>query len=85
MQHGVAVEARRDDVGDRLLALDQPLQDLVEHVVGRQRVLVLLVLAQLRGRRLGDDVLRDHLAVGPERAFRLPRLRSRDSRNTSVL
>ena len=44
-------------VGERLLALDQALQDVVEHVVGRQRILVGLVLAQLRRRRLGDDVL----------------------------
>ena len=39
--------------GDRLLALDQPLEDGVEHVVGRQRILVLLVLAQLGRRRPG--------------------------------
>ena len=56
----------------RLLALDQPLKDRIEHLIGRQRILVLLVLAQLRGRRLGDDVLWDHVAVGPERAGRLP-------------
>src|SRR5712671_3373118 len=36
LEHDVAVEARGDDGGDRLLALDQPFQDLVEHVVGRQ-------------------------------------------------
>ncbi len=44
---------RGDDLGHRLLALDQALEDGVEHVVGRQRVLVGLVLAQLGGRRLG--------------------------------
>jgi len=39
-------------IGDRLLALDEALQNGVEHIVGRQRVLVGLVLAAIRGRRL---------------------------------
>ena len=67
----------RHDVGDAHLALDQALQDVVEHVVGRQRILVLLVLAQLGRRRLGDDVLRDHHAVRPERAGGLPAVAQR--------
>ena len=45
LHHGVAIEPGRDDGGNRLLALDQPLQDLVENVVRRQRVLVGLVFA----------------------------------------
>src|SRR5262249_31432092 len=44
----LAVETFGDDLGDRLLALDQTLEDLIEHIVRRQRVLVGLVLAQLR-------------------------------------
>src|SRR5262245_43343810 len=43
----LAVKAVFDDLGDRLFALDQTFQDLIEHVVGRQRVLIGLVLAQL--------------------------------------
>src|SRR6516162_2085006 len=35
----LAVEAVRDDLGDRLFALHQPFEDLVEHVVGRKHAL----------------------------------------------
>src|SRR6516165_5577297 len=50
----LAVETIRNDLGDRLFALHQPFEDLVEHVVGRQHVLVGLVLAQLGRRRTGE-------------------------------
>ncbi len=55
--HHRLVMAARDDLGHRHLALDQALQDVVEHLVGRQRVLVGLVGLQLGARRLGDDAL----------------------------
>ena len=67
---GLEIVPAGDDLGDAHLALDEAAQDVVEHVVGRQRILVLLVLAQLRGRRLREDVLRDDDAVRPERARR---------------
>src|SRR5262245_17231963 len=35
LHDGLAVEAFGDDRGDRLLALDQPFEDGVEHVIGR--------------------------------------------------
>src|SRR5207244_9138715 len=54
LHHRLTVEARLDDFCDRLLTLDQPFEDAVEQVVGRQRVLVGLVLAQLRARRAGE-------------------------------
>src|SRR4029450_11150513 len=46
MQHaldlydGLAIETLLDDLGDRLLALDQKLRNLVEDRLGRQRVLM---------------------------------------------
>ncbi len=45
------------------VALDQALQDGVEHGIGRQRVGVLLVGAQLGRRRLVEDALRDRPAA----------------------
>jgi hypothetical protein len=36
LRHGLAVEAIRDDLRDRLLALDQSLEDGIEYIVGRQ-------------------------------------------------
>src|SRR5215475_4483058 len=68
----LAVEAVRDDLGDRLFALDQPFEDLVEYVVGWQRVLVGLVLAQLGGGRTGENIVGNDLRVWPERAVGLP-------------
>src|SRR5690606_28636792 len=44
----LAVMAARDDVVDRHLALDEAFEDLVQHLVGRQRILVLLVRAEFR-------------------------------------
>src|SRR5262249_12509209 len=52
----LALEAVLDDLRDRLFALDQPFEDLIEHVVGRQGVLVGLVLAQLGGRRARQNI-----------------------------
>ena len=51
-------ETRRDDFRDRQLLFDEAFEDRVEHVVGRQRVAVLLVVAQLGGRRARDDAAR---------------------------
>ena len=44
---------------ERHLELDQAIQDVVELVIGRQRVLIALVCLQLRRRRLGQHVLRN--------------------------
>ena len=52
------VEPRGDDLLGRLVALDVALEDVVEHVVGRQRVLVGLVGPELRRRGLGQDAPR---------------------------
>src|SRR6185436_3390297 len=41
---------------------DIGLEDAVEHVIGRQRILVGLVGTQFRRRRPGDDALRNHAA-----------------------
>src|SRR5438128_323635 len=45
LHHGLALEAGLDDLCDWLLVLDEPLKDAIEHVVGRQRILVGLVFA----------------------------------------
>ena len=42
------IESGRDDLVRRLMPLDVALQDLVEHVVGRQRILIGLVRAGAR-------------------------------------
>src|SRR5262245_59956021 len=36
LHNGPAIKTLLDDLGDRLLALDQTLEDLVEDVIGRQ-------------------------------------------------
>src|SRR5512132_1487056 len=69
---GLAIETLLDDLGDRLLALDQTLENLVEYVIGRQRVLIGLVLAQLGARRTRENAVGDHRAIGAQRALRLP-------------
>ena len=60
------------DIGDAHFFFDEPFEDRVQHLIGRQRILILLVLAQFGGRRFYENILRDHLAVRTERAFRLP-------------
>src|SRR5208283_5020469 len=75
--HRVRVVALRDDVGDPHLLLDQTVENAVKNGVRRQRILVFLVLAQFRARRLGEDVLGDHLPVRPERPDRLPAVAER--------
>ena len=65
--HGREVEARARDLLGRQVALHVALDHDVEHLVGRQRVLVRLVGRELRRRRAVDHALRDHeaLAVAP--------------------
>src|SRR4051812_47531001 len=63
--HPLYVLARQPQPGQLVgveVALDVTLEDLVEHLVGRQRVLVLLVGRQLSRRRPGRDIGRDELA-----------------------
>ena len=64
---GLPVVSARDDRVDRHLLLDEALKNLVEIGIGRQRILVRLVLAQFRRGRLVDDIVRDDLARRPER------------------
>ena len=47
----------------QMLALDMPFENLVEHGIGRQAVLVLLAGSQFGRGRLVDDGLRDQLAA----------------------
>ena len=54
--HHLGVEAGGDDLVGAQFFLDVPVEDRLQHVVGRQRVLVGLVGAQLGRRRLGDGV-----------------------------
>src|SRR5437773_12280247 len=53
-RHRLARKPAGDDLRHAQLLLDEPLEDGVELFVRRQRVLVRLVRAQLRRRRLGD-------------------------------
>src|SRR5918994_2358721 len=57
------VEARGHDLGYPHVLFDVGLEDGVEDVVGRERVGVSLVLAQLGARFLGQDGVGDDLAV----------------------
>ena len=61
-----------DDLDEAHLLLDEAAQNVVQHFVGRQRILVLLPLAQFGGGRLGQDVLRDHLTGRSFGSFRPP-------------
>ena len=72
LHHGFLVETRGNDRCNRLFELDQAIQDLIQHVVRRQRVLVLLVFAQFRRRRTRQDALGNDDAVRTQGAFRLP-------------
>ena len=78
MQHAldlcdrVPVKSFRHDLGDRLLALNQTFEDLVEHIVRRQRVLIGLVLTQLGAGRSRENAVRDHWASGPQGTVGLP-------------
>src|SRR3546814_10441297 len=66
-QHAVdggCVEAGGNDLVAGLVLVYVAQQDPVEHVVGWQRVLVELVLAQLRRRRPRDHRRRDHRRAG---------------------
>ena len=71
-QHGIAIDALCDDVGNRPFMLDEFFQNPVEQFVRRQRILIGLVFAQFRGRRLGEDVLRNDDSVRPECAIGFP-------------
>ena len=53
-------------------SLDEPFRIASSASYGGSDILVGLVRPQLRGRRLRDDVLRDHAPVRPERAVGLP-------------
>ena len=58
--HRCRVEPRGDDGGGGLVAFDVALQDVVEDVIRRQRVLVGLVRTQLGRRRLGEHGIWNH-------------------------
>ena len=62
--------AAREDVVDVFFKVHEAAQDIVQHRIGRQGILVLLVRAQLGRGRLGDDPLGDHIAVPHQRAGR---------------
>ncbi len=54
----------RDDLGAAASPCStRQFENVVEHVVRRQRVLVALVVLELGGRRLGEDILRDDDAL----------------------
>ena len=56
--------------GGALRLLDVALQNAIEHVVLGKRVGVFLIRPQLRGRRLGEDVLRNRIVMPPVRDAR---------------
>ena len=68
--HGGDLVAAGDDLVDRHFLLDQAFEDIVEHRIGRQGILVRLVGPKLGRRCLGEDVGRNHFARGAERARR---------------
>ena len=60
--HRFFVEAARDDVARAQVFLDVKPQDFVEHVVGRQRILIDLAGFQFGARRFFDGRARNDLA-----------------------
>jgi len=64
--------AALDDLRHRHLMLDEALQNVVEHLVSRQRVLVGLIGFELGRRRLGDDALRHDAADRAEQPRQTP-------------
>ena len=52
--------------------LHKAFENIVQHLVRGERILILLVFPQLRRRRFDENILRDHLAIRPLRTFRLP-------------
>ena len=52
--HELGVEALLDQLAAGAVVLDVGLEDRVEHLVGRQRLVVALVGSQLGRRRLGE-------------------------------
>ncbi len=69
---GVGIKTVSDEVVRRTLTLDVGFDDEVEDFVGRERVLVSLVLAKFGAGRLFDGVDGDHDAVAVEVACELP-------------
>ena len=69
---GRLVMAARDDRADRHFLFNEAFENIVQHLVGRQRILVLLVLAQFRRGRLGENVRGNDHAIRPLGARRLP-------------
>lgn len=69
---GVGVKAVSDEVFRRLFELDVGFNEEVEDLVGRERVLVCLVLAELGAGGLLDGVDGDEDAVAVEVSRELP-------------
>ena len=82
----LAVEAFALQLIDALFLFDQSAQHRVEHVIWRQRIGVLLVVAQLGAGRLEQDIFGDHQGLpAPARCAVLALLRQRDRANTVSL
>ena len=69
---GVGVEAVADEVGGRAVALDIGFDEAVEELIGGERVLVCLVLAELCARRLFDGADGDEDSVAVDVAGEFP-------------
>lgn len=60
--NGCLLMSAGDDLLRAHLLLDQAFENVVEHGIGRQRILIRLVGAEFGRRRLVDDVLRNDFA-----------------------
>ena len=69
---GLNIMPARDNIRHTHFLFDQTGENIIEHRIGRQRILVLLVVAQFGRRRLGDDIFGDHHTIGPQRTIGLP-------------
>ena len=68
--HNGHIMAACDDLVDTHFVLDQTFENIVQHRIGRQRILIGLIRSELRRRGLVDDVDRDHFTRRPQRAGR---------------
>ena len=66
MHHGCFVKASGNDVSGRLVRLDVAGQNCIQHLVGRQAILVLLVSTQFSARWARDDSRGDRVFYAPQ-------------------
>ena len=72
----------REDLSNRQILLDKAGENIIEHIIGRQGVLIRLIVAQFSTGRLMQDGGRNHLAIGAFGTLWLPAIaQSREAKD----